>query len=79
MIVTGHWYLSKGLMCFWMRTYLFTWTMGGRLDLPRTCDGKPKECGDQRVPGWVYRMPPESSNLGHRIRGHGLVPLPILK
>ena len=43
MIVTGHGCLSKGLMCCWIRTYSFTWMISGRLDLPRTCAGKPPE------------------------------------
>ena len=79
MIVTVHRCLRKGLMGCWMRTYSFTWMMGGQLDLLRSCAGKPPEGGARRVPGWEYRMPPESSNLHHRRRGHILVPLPILK
>ena len=79
MIVIGRGCLSKGLMYFWLRKYSFMWMMGGRLELPRTCAGKPPEGGARRVPGWVYRTHPERSKLHHNLRCHGLVPLPILK
>ena len=55
------------------------WTMGGQLGLPRNFAGDPIEGGVKLVPGWLFRMHPEISNLCHRRWGHGLVLLKILK
>ena len=79
MIVTGHGCLKKCVTGCWLRTYSFTWTMGGRLDLPRTFSGKPLEARAQHVTCWLYMTTPDRSNLHNRLRGHGLAPLPVLR
>ena len=79
MIFKGHGCSSKCLIGFGMRTYLFRWKMGGRLDLPRPYVGELLEVGVQRVSGWLFKKPSERSNLHHMRRGHGLVLLLIPK
>ena len=53
--------------------------MGGRLDLPSTCTGKPPEGGAQRVPGWLFMTPTERSKIHNRRQDHGMLTLPTLK
>ena len=79
MIVKSHGCSRKGLMHCLMRTYLFTWKMGSQLGPPRTCVGKLLEGGFQYVPGLVFSTPPERYNLHHRLWGHDMVLLSILK
>ena len=75
MFVKAHGCLSEGLIGFWLWTYLFTRMMGGQSDLPRTCVRNLMGGGVQRVPGWIFKKPTESSKIHNMRLCHGQVPL----